>query len=191
VLGTSSGGATSLSGGLGNDRISATYSFVVGAWQFAGGLGDDVISVRTSACNSGVSLAGDAGVDTLVADTNYFLATLLINGGADADRLELRNSLGIVAATLDGGAGADAAFVSNLTASRLTVLLGAQSDTADVRGSLFDEIFANLGDHNDSLTLYGNLVRRASSADGGAGGDALFDLGNTFLGGLRRVGFEG
>ncbi len=144
-------------------EIAVTYSFVVGTWQFVGGLGDDVISVRTSACNSNVSVVGDAGVDTLVVDTNYFVANVLMDGGADADRLELRNSLGIVTATLDAGAGADAVFVSNLTASRLSLILGAQNDTADVRGSLLDEIFAHLGDHDDSLTLYGNLVRRASA----------------------------
>ena len=163
VLGTSSSGGTSISGGLGSDRITVTYSFVVGTWQFLGGLGDDVISVRTSACNSDVSVVGDAGLDTLVVDTNYFVANVLMDGGADADRLELRNSLGIVTATLDAGAGADAVFVSNLTASRLSLILGAGNDTADVRGSLLDEIFAHLGDHDDSLTLYGNLVRRASS----------------------------
>jgi hypothetical protein len=191
VLGTSSGGATSISGGVGNDRITATYSFIVGTWEFAGGLGDDVISVRTSASNGGVSLVGDAGADTLVVDTNFFVARLLIDGGADADRLELRNSLGLVAATLDAGADADEAFVSNLTASRLTLILGAENDTADVRGSLLDEIFAHLGDHDDSLTLFGNRVRRASSVDGGAGGDALVDLGNTFLSVLWRLGFEG
>jgi hypothetical protein len=41
------------------------------------------------------------------------------------------------------------------------------------------------------LTLFGNLVRGATVVDGGAGiGDVFADLGNTFRGGVRRVGFE-
>ena len=111
VLGTSSGGAASFSGGLGNDRITVTYSFVVGAWQFIGGLNDDTISLRTSACNSAVSMVGDAGVDSLAVDTDYILGTLLIDGGADADQLDLRNCLGITTATMQGGAGNDTGLV--------------------------------------------------------------------------------
>ncbi len=107
VLGTSSGGGAAFSGGLGNDRITVTYSFVVGAWQFIGGLNDDTISLRTSACNSAVSMLGDAGVDSLAVDTDYILGTLLIDGGADGDLLDLRNCLGITTATLQGAAGND------------------------------------------------------------------------------------
>jgi hypothetical protein len=59
-----------------------------------------------------------------------------------------------------------------------------------MRGSLLDDLFAHLGDNDDSLTLYGNLIRRGAIADGGAGSDALFDLGNTFRSALWRVGFE-
>jgi hypothetical protein len=191
VLGTSSAGVTTISGDGGNDSIQATYSFIVGQWQFSGGLGNDTISVRTSACNGAVSLLGADGADSLTVDTDYFVSTLLIDGGAHNDRLALANSLGFTAATLDGGSGADAAFVNNLTAQRLCLNLGAQNDAGDIRSSLLGELLANLGDHDDSLTLYGNLVRGVAVADGGAGaGDVFADLGNTFYGGLRRVGFE-
>jgi parallel beta-helix repeat protein len=191
VLGTSSGGVTNITGDAGNDLIQAAYSFIVGQWLFGGGVGDDTISVRTSACNGAVSLAGGDGVDSLTVDTDYFVSTLLIDGGAHDDRLVLANSLGLVAATLEGGAGRDTAIVNNLTAQRLTLNTGAQNDTGDVRSSLFGELVANLGDHDDRLTLFGNLVRGAAAVDGGAGtGDVFADLGNTFRGGLRRTGFE-
>jgi hypothetical protein len=190
VLGTSSGGTTTISGGGGVDRIRASYSFIVGAWQFNGGDGADIIDVRTSACNGAVTVNGDAGADSLVVDTNYFISTLLISGGADADGLELRNSLGILVATLNGGTANDRATVSNLTAGLLSLNLGTQNDTVDIRSSLFDEIFANLADQDDSITLYGNLVRRGTALDGGLGLDTLLDLGNRFTGGVRRLGFE-
>ena len=183
VLGTSSGGTTTILGGGGADRILVSYSFIVGAWQFNGGDGDDVVDVRTSACNGAVTVNGDAGVDSLVVDTNYFISTLWIGGGANADRLELRNSLGLLVATLDGSTGIDSAVVSNLTAGRLSYDTGADNDVVDVRSSLLDELFASLGSHDDSITLYGNLVRRGTDLDGGIGVDTLLDLGNRFSGG--------
>jgi parallel beta-helix repeat protein len=191
VLGTSSGGFTSISGDGGNDSIQVTYSFIVGQWLFGGGIGSDTISVRTSACNGAVSVTGGDGIDSLTVDTDYFISTLLIDGGAHDDRLLLANSLGLIAATLEGGTGREAAFVNNLTAQRLTLNLGAQNDAGDVRSSLLGELFANLGDHDDALTLFGNLMRGAAVVDGGLGmGDVFADLGNTFQGGLRRAGFE-
>jgi hypothetical protein len=190
VLGTSSGGTTTISGGGGADKIRVSYSFIVGAWQFNGGNGADTIDVRTSACNGAVTVNGDAGADSLVVDTNYFVSTLLISGGADADKLELRNSLGLKFATLNGSGGNDRATVSNLTAGTLALNLGSQNDTVDIRSSLLDELFASLVENDDSITLYGNLVRRGTSLDGGSGIDALIDLGNRFTGGARKLGFE-
>jgi hypothetical protein len=190
VLGISSGGATTILGHDGNDQLLVSNSFIVGQWQLDGGLNVDRIEVKKSASNGHVSLLGGGGADVLVADTNYFVTTLTLSGGDDGDRLELRNSLGMVVATLDGGAGNDSAAVSNLTAMRMALNMGAQNDTADVRGSLFDEFFAKLGDGNDSLTMYGNLIRRVTEVDGGLGGDAFFDLGNSHLGGIRRLGLE-
>jgi hypothetical protein len=190
ILGTSSGGATTISGDDGNDSIQVSYTFIVGQWQVSGGAANDNINVRTSACNGNVFVSGDAGVDTLVTDTNFLIASLWISGGSEADRLELRNSLGLVAATIDGGVGNDSAAVSNLTSRRLTFVLGANDDSVDVRSSLFDELFANLGDGNDTLTMYGNLTRGITEVDGGTGGDAFFDLGNGYQGGIRRLALE-
>jgi hypothetical protein len=190
VLGTSSGGRTTILGEAGADQLLITYAFVVGQWQLNGGADNDTVNVRYSASNGQVSLLGEAGVDSLIADANYVVATLSIIGGDDVDRLELRNSLGITTATLDGGNGNDTGVVSNLVAQRLYIYLGAQNDSLDIRSSLLDELFASLGNQDDSITLYGNLVRRGGTADGGSGADVLFDLGNTIFGGLRRLAFE-
>ena len=190
VLGTSSGGNTTFSTQEGADTILVSYSFIVGRLQLDGGSENDTLDVRTSAASGDVTVVGGTGADSLKVDTNYFVAGLLMSGGDDGDRLELKNSLGIKAATIDGGAGNDAAFVANLTAKRMTINLGTQNDVADVRGSLFDEFFANLGDQDDSLAMYGNLIRQITIVDGGPGGDAFFDVGNTHRGGIRRIGIR-
>lgn len=190
ILGTSSGRATTITGDAGNDTIQVSYTFIVGQWQVHGGAGDDTINVRTSACNGNVYVNGDAGADTLVVDTNFLVATLWLGGGSEADRLELKNSLGLIGATIDGNSGNDTVTVRNLTSQRLTLTLGAQNDTADVRSSLFDQFFANLGEHDDSLTMYGNLVRSITDVDGGHGGDAFYDLSNSHRGGIRRIALE-
>jgi parallel beta-helix repeat protein len=190
VLGTSSGGATTISGDTGNDSIHLSYSFIVGAWQTGGGAGSDIITLRTSACNGAVSVLGEAGFDQIIVDTNYFVATLLIDGGAEDDRLALSNSLGLIAATIEGAAGADTVLVGNLTARRLTVNTGTEKDGVDIRSSLFDELFANMGDQDDTLQLFGNLVRGTPVFDGGAHSDAFFNVNNTFRGGYRLAGFE-
>ncbi len=189
VLGTSSGGAASFSGGLGNDRITVTYSFVVGAWQFIGGLNDDTISLRTSACNSAVSVLGDAGVDSLVVDTDYILGTLLIDGGADGDQLDLRNCLGITTATIQGGAGNDTALVISQTLTRLLMYGGTQNDTFEVRNSVLDELYLSLGTEDDTGTVAYTRMRLGATLDGGTGFDELLDLGNLF-GSVRRLAFE-
>jgi hypothetical protein len=189
ILGTSSGGATTILGEQGNDQLEVTYSFVVGQLQLNGGVGDDTISIRTSASNSAVSLIGDLGIDSLTADTDYFIATLLLDGGADADQLNVRNSLGITTTTIQGAAGNDTATVNNLTAQRLLMYLGTQNDTCDVRNSVFDELYAALGNEDDTANIFGSRLRLGATLDGGLGRDTLFDRGNLF-GAVRRLGFE-
>jgi hypothetical protein len=91
---------------------------------------------------------------------------------------------------MQGAAGFDTVLVANLTARRLTVDTGTERDGAEVRSSLFDELFANMGDQDDVLQLFGNLVRGTASFDGGAGSDAFFNVNNTFRVGYRSAGFE-
>jgi len=187
VLGTSSGGQTTILGGDGNDQVRLSYSFIVGQWQVHGGLNDDQIDIRFSASNGNVSVLGDFGLDTLVVDANFLIANLLIDGGAGGDRVELRNSLGLQLAIINSGSGEDSVAVSNLTATGLQLDLAGNGDTAEVRSSLLDDFFASLGDGNDRLTLFGNLVRRSIDLDGGMGADELIDpTGSTLRARLRN-----
>jgi hypothetical protein len=191
VLGASSGGATTVSGGAGSDNIEVRYSFIVGQWTFDGGQGNDNIKIDTSACSSNVTVVGGTEQDVLIVDTNYFLGTVVINGNAGNDQLRFANSLGMPWAVLLGEEGSDWAGVANLTTSGLQLDLGGGTDTADIRGSSLDQFFAQLGEGNDSITLFGNLVRSLSDIDGGGGSsDRLLDLGNSLRGTVHKRAFE-
>jgi hypothetical protein len=191
VLGTSSAGATSITGGSGSDKINVRYSFIVGQWSFDGGTGNDNVFIDTSACSSNVTVLGGLDQDVLVVDTNFFQGAVIINGNAGNDQLRLSNSLGIQLAVLLGEDGSDSAAVQNLTSVRLQLDLGAGNDGADVRSSSLEELFGQLGDGDDTLTAFGNLVRGATSLNGGGGsGDRLLDLGNSFRGSVQKQAIE-
>jgi len=89
------------------------------------------------------------------------------------------------------GGGADSVTVRNETQAQLNIDTGSGADTVDVRASALDRFFAALGDDNDSLTIFGNLIRQETDLDGGAGGsDRLLDQGNDLRGTVRNRNFE-
>jgi hypothetical protein len=191
VLGTSSAGATSINAGSGSDTINVRYSFIVGQWSFDGGIGNDNVFIDTSACSSNVTVLGGADQDVLVVDTNFFQGAVIINGNAGNDQLLLANSLGIQLAMMLGEDGTDSAEVRNVTSVRVQLDLSSDVDSATVLSSSLDELFAQLGDGDDTLTVFGNLVRGATSLNGGGGsGDRLLDLGNSFRSSVQKQAFE-
>jgi hypothetical protein len=103
----------------------------------------------------------------------------------------LANGLGTDIGSILAGGGADSVTVRNESQTRLNIDTGSGADTVDVRASALDRFFAALGDDNDSLTIFGNLVRLETDLDGGAGlSDRLSDQGNDFRGTVRRRNFE-
>ncbi len=138
-----------------------------------------------------MSFLGGVGSDVIVFDSNFLTVSLLLSGGNDNDRLEVRHSLNPALVQLDGGLGADHLVVLNLTAQTVSLTGGAQDDTADVRSSALDSLFADLGDGNDTLIAFGNLVDQLVDLDGGAGNaDRFNNQGNAFTGIFRRRNFE-
>ena len=90
-----------------------------------------------------------------------------------------------------GEDGADIANVQNLTAKNVQLNLGTGADDADVRSNSLDLLFAQLGDGDDELTVFGNLVNGAVDLDGGLGSlDRLIDLGNSFKSTVGKKAFE-
>jgi hypothetical protein len=190
TLGTSAAGNALWTGGAGNDTVHIIYAFIVGAFSIDLGEGNDGLDIFGSAVSGNVAFFGRAGDDTLTVDTNFFDADLTLEGNGDRDALLLANGLGTETAVLNGGAGPDSITVRNQTAGQLNLDAGAGGDTAEIRASAFDRLFASLGDDNDELTVHGNLVRFAAELEGGLGADRLLDFGNGFLAVYEELGFE-
>ena len=74
--------------------------------------------------------------------------------------------------------GSDGAEVQNVIARGLMIHQGSGQDSAAVRASLLQNLFADLGDGNDLLILQSNNIFGATEADGGAGGDQMMESGN-------------
>jgi VCBS repeat-containing protein len=191
TLGTSAGGLAFWTGDGGNDTVSVIYGFIVGSWSVQLGEGTDTLEVFGSAASGDVIFSGDGGDDTLAVDTNFFDASHVILGLGGNDTVFLANGLGTEVTVIDTGDGDDDVTINNQTTNHLIVETGAGADDVDARASAFDQVFADLGDDNDLLTVHGNLVRFLTDLDGGAGdADRLVDLGNSFQGSLNVRGFE-
>jgi hypothetical protein len=191
TLGTSAAGNANWSTGNGDDTVHVIYAFIVGAFAIDLGVGTDSLDIFGSAASGDVSFFGGTGVDSLTVDTNFFDSQLLLDGGADNDTIFLANGLGTDIGTINTGAGDDTVTVQNETQVSATIDTGSGDDTVDVRSSAVDRFFALLGDDDDELTLFGNLLRIEADLDGGAGSaDRLIDLGNDVRGTLRTRNFE-
>jgi hypothetical protein len=191
TLGTSAAGNANWVTGEGNDTVTVLYAFIAGAFAIDLGGGTDSLDIFGSAASGNVVFLGGAGSDTLTVDTNFFDAALLVDTGADNDTIFLANGLGIDIGTIITGAGDDSITVRNETQGRADIDTGSGDDTVDVQSSAVNQFFALLGDDDDELTLFGNLVQIEADLDGGAGtADRLIDLGNDVRGELRTRNFE-
>ncbi|MEX2138936.1 MAG: Calx-beta domain-containing protein [Pirellulales bacterium] len=191
TLGTSAAGNANWSTGNGDDTVHVIYAFIVGAFAIDLGVGTDSLNIFGSAASGNVSFLGGTGIDSLTVDTNFFDANLLLDGGADNDTVFLANGLGTDVGTINTGAGANSVTIRNETTARLNIDTGTGADTVDVRSSALDRFFAILGEDDDQLTLFGNLLRLEADLDGGPGSaDRLRDLGNDVRGAFRTRNFE-
>jgi hypothetical protein len=191
TLSTSAGGSATWTTGIGDDSVHIIYAFIVGAFTIDLGAGNDSLDIFGSAASGDVTFVGGAGVDGFIVDTNFFDADQLLDGGDNDDTVFLANGLGTDLGRIITGGGADSVTVRNETQARLNIDTGSGADTVDVRASALDRFFAALGDDNDSLTIFGNLVRLETDLDGGAGSsDRLLDQGNDLRGAVRRRNFE-
>jgi hypothetical protein len=191
TLGTSAGGNANWNTGNDDDTVHVVYAFIVGAFSIDLGGQDDSLNIFGSAVSGNVSFFGVGGNDSLTVDTNFFDASLLLDGGADNDTIFLANGLGTDIGTINTGAGDDTVTIRNETEGRINIDTGSGTDEVDIRSSAVDRFFALLGDDNDELTAFGNLVRLETDLDGGAGNaDRLLDLGNDLRGAVRQRNFE-
>jgi hypothetical protein len=190
-LGTSSGQETGIIGGDGDDTIEVSYSFMVGGWTIHGGEGNDALRLRASSALIAGGILGGSGDDHLIADTCFLPGALSLTGNAGSDWIEYRNSIGLIQTGILGSDGHDLIEVGNVTVNTLRIDGAVGNDTVAVRASLLAQLFADLGDHDDALTVESNLVHGSAELHGGLGmSDWLTDHGNLFHGAIRKRTFE-
>ncbi|MEX2138614.1 MAG: Ig-like domain-containing protein [Pirellulales bacterium] len=192
VLSLSSGGTTVIASGEESDSLNMRYGFIVGDLIVNAGGGDDIFSVYGSAISGTVAVLGGAGADRLTIDTNYFATLFQMFGEADDDVLYLLNCIHAGGASISGDAGEDWMAAQNITAPSLSLAPGADQDLTTVLRSLLGELFAQLGEGDDRVSLYGTTVTGTSLFDGGPGGDFFHtpNFDNSWLGGLSAINFE-
>jgi hypothetical protein len=190
-LGTSSGGATTVVGGDGDDKIEALVCFIVGPLTLDGGNGNDTAALVRSAVVGQTSFLGGEGLDHLVAGICYFATSVLFDGGTASDQVVLTGSIISQSAAIRGHEGAESVEISNVIAKLVTLNTGAGTDSCRVQASLLDQLFADLGDDDDALTFQWNVIHGVAEVDGGLGlSDRLTDPGNLFHGAYRKRRFE-
>jgi hypothetical protein len=190
-LGTSSGGATTIVGGDGDDRIEALVCYIAGPLTLDGGDGNDTAVLNRSAVTGQSSFLGGDGFDHLVAGICYFATTVRFDGGVGSDYLVLVGSIITQSAGIQGQEGADSVEIANVIAKVVTIDTGEGTDIGHLRASLFEHLFADLGDDDDVITLQWNIVHGVAEVDGGLGlSDRLSDQGNLFYGPYRKRRFE-
>jgi hypothetical protein len=190
-LGTSSAGATTLVGGDGDDTISAVVCYIVGPLKLDAGAGNDTAALIRSAVIGQTSFLGGDGFDHLVAGLCHFSTTVLFDGGMGSDYVVVAGSIVSQSADIQGQDGGDSVEIGNVIAKVLTINTGAGTDKCHVRASLFEQLFADLGDDDDDLTLQWNIIHGLAEVDGGLGlSDRLTDPGNIFSGIYRKRRFE-
>ncbi len=152
-------GATFASGG-GNDIVFVDYAFVGNVTTFDTGAGSDAVRLFGSAPGTLNLTAGD-GNDGVTIEANFFNRDTSLRGDGGADRLTvLGNMQSLFKVSIESGTGSDVVEVRNNIAAEVRITAGDGSDSVDVRGSLMQILFAELGEQDDLITLFGNTVVR-------------------------------
>jgi hypothetical protein len=187
-IGFSSIARSSISSGTGNDVITVHYAFIPGAFDIWSGGGNDRIELFGSAISGETYLNGEAGANTIICDTNFLPGRLLMFGNGSG-RHVLANTIHGFNDVIFQAAGT--IEIRNITADLVTIYGGLQAaDTVDIRSSLVEGLFADLGGNDDTLTLYGNRVNDSLFIDGGDGTDRLIDLGGTYPAAFTKTRWE-
>jgi large repetitive protein len=184
-----------IASGGGNDTVIVNYAFVGNFTTIDSGAGND--AVRIFGSNPGtLSIAAGDGLDGVTVDANFFNRDTTIRGEGGSDRLSVfGNRQSQFRSSIDGGAGSDLVEVRNQLAGEVRITSGVGSDSVDVRGSLMQILFADLGDQDDVITLFGNTIGAPNGSgvlylNGGTGFDQFANLGNVFPLSVSWFNFE-
>ncbi|MEX2140547.1 MAG: hypothetical protein WD894_14890 [Pirellulales bacterium] len=105
---------------------------------------------------------------------------------AGDDRLLYANNIGLAAAQLHDSAQNDALEVRNVMQRGLRVAAETGTDRVDIQSSMLETLFADLGDGDDQITLFGNFIHGTVELHGGPGWLTDFWTGGNSLHNIYR-----
>ncbi len=177
----------SIVGGAGVENLNLFYHTANGLTNVSTGAGNDYVQVVISRFVGNATFNVEAGADILAIDTNQFDADLVMDGGLDADYLLLAANVIESDATIYGGDGNDYGLIGKhsngsvggnvIDNGVLQVIAGGGADYFDIQYNALLQLYANLGDGDDSLVTGGNQISVPSFMDGGSGRNRLTRTG--------------
>jgi hypothetical protein len=179
----------------GNDTLVFRYVFIPNQFDVNAGGDTNQVTLFGSAITGYTQLNGGMN-GNVVCDTNFLPGGLRL----DASYINLRYSLfGFGQVAINPSRVPATIKVESIEADEVSIYGGnwppvqyyALRDTVEVRDSVIEALFVDLGEEDDTLTLSGNHIRASMFLDGGRGGDKLLDLGGVYPKADFRVGWEG
>jgi hypothetical protein len=171
----------------GTNTLTIQGITVNGNTMITSGTGNDTMTLRgdfgrPAGAEADLTIRSGGGSDALNIANSFVRHELNINTGISihSDRVTLQNMNVVGFARVATGAGADRVTMSGITFNAdLVVDTGDASDTVFMQQVEADEIFARLGNGNDTLGLFDNFAR-VGVFDGLGNFDTLRRSGNSF-----------
>ena len=189
----------SVNTGTGDDCVKISDSDVLGRGVIVTGAGNDkvIIDAETTIAKGATLKTGD-GNDKFRAENSTVKGKVLVDLGTGNDREGLFDMLFTGDHSWSGDDGVDVIVVDNTEFKRnVTVLGGTGRDYVIVTNNIFgrtsaDTLSVDTGGGNDFVVATDNTFNSDGLVDGGVGAnDNLSESGNTFIGTIDDVNFEG
>jgi len=186
--------------GAGNDEVDLANADVGLNLNVFAGDGDDKVEFATEftptgattpqffpvRVHGGSTLSLGGGADELKMNHFVVLGSLTILDGAGAANISLTNGDVSKTLTINTGDDADVVVVDNVRSKQLSINTNGGSDNVTIHGGTFTGLYVKLGAARDSLTILNTKTSLVTSLDGGAGGSAFVNTGNSLHWPLKR-----
>ena len=167
------------------NQVTTVNSFMLSLGGGVAGSMANSVKMRNSSFSNDSAILGGSANDSLDLDAVNIVTNLFIQTGVGNDFVDIQGSL-ITAGmlTIDSNGGNDAVRIDNSNIQTSVLIAGDGDDSITLTANLIDDLFADLGNGNDSLHSESTYRRRAF-VRGGPGGNlgtgSNFTQGGNFL----------